>query len=58
MDSGNQHIAQNNDLQLNEVSDEINIKVKTIDSNEYLVNTNKESSISDLKQKIEQVKIY
>ena len=58
MDPGNQHIAQNNDLQLNEVSDEINIKVKTIDSNEYLVNTNKESSISDLKLKIEQVKIY
>lgn len=57
MDSSNRNnIAQINELQLNEDPEEISIKVKTIDSNEYLVNTNKDSSISDLKQKIEQVR--
>ena len=57
MDSSNRNSTQNIDLQLNENVEEISIKVKTIDSNEYLVNTNKDSSVSDLKQKIEQVSI-
>jgi len=55
MESNNQNLAENSDLLLNENTEEISIKVKTIDSNEYLVYTNKESSISDLKLKIEQV---
>lgn len=55
MDSSNTNSAQINELPLNEDLEEISIKVKTIDSNEYLVNTNKDSSVSDLKQKIEQV---
>jgi len=58
MDSNNQSIILNTQLSLNEENDEISIKVKTIDSNEYLVNTNKDSSISNLKLKIEEVKIF
>lgn len=57
MDSSNSNIGQTYELQLNEETDEISIKVKTIDSNEYLVNTNKDSSVSVLKQKIEEVKL-
>ncbi len=57
MDSKNTNSAYNHELELNEELEKISIKVKTIDSNEYLVNTNKDSSISDLKQKIEQVSV-
>ena len=46
----NNIIFNTNDLE------EISIKVKTIDSNEYLVLTNKDSRILELKQKIEEVK--
>lgn len=57
MDSNNQNFEENNNLLLSETEQEISIKVKTIDSNEYLVLTHKDSSISELKEKIQTVKI-
>jgi len=54
MESNDKKINTDEKIENNEL-EKISIKVKTIDSNEYIVNANKASLISDIKKELEEV---
>ena len=55
MESNDKKINTDEKIENNEL-EKISIKVKTIDSNEYIVNANKASLISDIKKELEEQK--
>jgi len=54
MESYDKNIISKEEIEIQD-KEEISIKVKTIDSNEYIVNTNKTSLISEVKKELEEV---
>ena len=54
MESHDKNIISKEEIEIQD-KEEISIKVKTIDSNEYIVNTNKTSLISEVKKELEEV---
>lgn len=58
MESNNKEINLNEKIEKDENENEkISIKVKTIDSNEYIVSANKTSLISEVKKELEEVNL-
>jgi hypothetical protein len=54
MESNNNNINSNSKIDNDEI-EKISIKVKTIDSNEYIVSAFRSSLITDVKKEIEEV---
>ena len=54
MESHDKNIISKEEIEIQD-KEEISIKVKTIDSNEYIVKTNRTSLISEVKKELEEV---